>query len=307
MDFKSKKIAVISHDAGGAEIISSFVRKNNLVCFYVLSGPAVKIFEDKLGVLTHKELNVAIDQADLILCGTSWKSKIEIEAIIKARTLKKYSIVFLDHWVNYQERFIFNNMLVLPDEIFVFDEFALKIAQELFHGVKFRLIENPYFLDIKNQLLNLTIPLASQNDKFCNILYVCEPIREHALRVYGNEMYWGYNEDDALIFFLKQTNVLSNKPIHITIRPHPSEEEEKYDWVKSLLPSVIISRKEPLINQIINSSLIAGCSSMAMVIGLLANKRVVSVIPPEGRSSGLPHKNIEKLSELILKKENLHG
>ena len=46
--FKSKKILVVSHDAGGAEIISSFIKKNNLRCFYKLSGPAVNIFKSKI-------------------------------------------------------------------------------------------------------------------------------------------------------------------------------------------------------------------------------------------------------------------
>lgn len=303
MNFQSKKIAVISHDAGGAEIISSFIRRNKLDCFYVLSGPAIKIFEGKLGVLDLKELDIAIDQANLILCGTSWENKIEVEAIARARTLKKHSIVFLDHWVNYQERFILDNVVVLPDEIFVFDEFAMKTAQKLFFGVKLTLIENPYFLDIKSHLSNISAPKKPKNEIF-NILYVCEPIREHALRVYDNEMYWGYTEEDALKFFLMHLKVLSDKISYITIRPHPSEREEKYDWAKSILPRITISKSEPLINQVINANIVAGCSSMAMIIGLLANKRVVSSIPPEGNVPGLPYKEIEKLSDLIPKSEN---
>jgi small nuclear ribonucleoprotein (snRNP)-like protein len=47
---------------------------------------------------------------------------------------------------------------------------------------------------IKEQI---TIPLQeikeSSNDSMqCFVLYVCEPIREHALLTYGNERYWGY-------------------------------------------------------------------------------------------------------------------
>lgn len=38
---------------------------------------------------------------------------------------------------------------------------------------------------------------------------------------------------------------------------------------------------------------------MAMVIGLLAQKRVISCIPPGGRPCSLPQKEIEPLSELI--------
>ena len=35
------------------------------------------------------------------------------------------------------------------------------------------------------------------------ILYVCEPIREHAYLKYGNERHWGYTEEDALKYFLE--------------------------------------------------------------------------------------------------------
>ena len=46
-------VAIVSHDAGGAELISSYVkRKIDNIYLYVLSGPAVKIFERKLGFET---------------------------------------------------------------------------------------------------------------------------------------------------------------------------------------------------------------------------------------------------------------
>lgn len=32
------KLAVISHDAGGAEILSSYVKQQDIDCFYVLGG-----------------------------------------------------------------------------------------------------------------------------------------------------------------------------------------------------------------------------------------------------------------------------
>ena len=37
-------ISIISHDAGGAEIISSWAKQQNRNFFYVLEGPALKIF-----------------------------------------------------------------------------------------------------------------------------------------------------------------------------------------------------------------------------------------------------------------------
>ncbi|MBT6671689.1 MAG: hypothetical protein HOB13_03115, partial [Lentimicrobiaceae bacterium] len=45
-------IGIISHDAGGAEILSSYVlHQKNLKFSYALEGPAINIFEQKLGSL----------------------------------------------------------------------------------------------------------------------------------------------------------------------------------------------------------------------------------------------------------------
>lgn len=41
-------IGVVSHDAGAAEVISSFIKRNNLSCIYCLEGPAKSIFEKKI-------------------------------------------------------------------------------------------------------------------------------------------------------------------------------------------------------------------------------------------------------------------
>ena len=55
----------------------------------------------------------------------------------KARYLsKKYNkkvIGLLDHWTLYKEGFTFKNRILLPDEIWVTNKKALKIAQKQFN------------------------------------------------------------------------------------------------------------------------------------------------------------------------------
>ena len=58
--------------------------------------------------------------------------------------------------------------------------------------------------------------------------------------------------------------------------------------------------EEDLIIEIINSDIVVGCESMALVVGLLANKQVISSIPPEGRICQLPQKEIQHLRNLIM-------
>jgi hypothetical protein len=68
-----------------------------------LEGPALKIFERKLGPIEQMPLDDALRQSDGLLCGTSWQSDIEWRAIELARSRGKPSAAFLDHWVNYRE------------------------------------------------------------------------------------------------------------------------------------------------------------------------------------------------------------
>ena len=117
---------VVSHDAGGAEIISSFIKKNNLKCFYKLSGPAIKIFKSKIRKI-YKLKNKS--NLDLIVTGTSLKNSNEIDSIKYAK-LKKFIQFFLDHWINYKKRFVINKKMILPDEIILGDRISLNITKK---------------------------------------------------------------------------------------------------------------------------------------------------------------------------------
>ena len=90
-------VAVVSHDAGGAEILSSYVRQHRADAVFVLDGPARAIFARKLGALRHVALDAAVAQCEQVICGTSWRSDLEIDAIRAAKSLGKPSVAFLDH------------------------------------------------------------------------------------------------------------------------------------------------------------------------------------------------------------------
>ena len=57
-----------------------------------------------------------------------------------------------------------------------------------------------------------------------------------------------------------------------------------YDHIREKDPDLVqINSNSSLLKDIIAADFVAGCQSMAMVIGLLAGKEVVCVIPPDGR------------------------
>lgn len=295
-------IAMISHDAGGAEILSSYVRQQGFDSLYVLEGPARKIFERKLGPIESVPLEEAIRQSASILCGTSWQSDIELNAIKLARTLGKRSIAFLDHWVNYRDRFVRSGEIIFPDEIWVGDVMAEAMAKEIFPNLLVTLVDNPYVQDIRQELAAIqTHRLPNPNS--ISILYVCEPLSEHALMRHGDAHFWGYVEEEALRYFLSNSSALGKPIERILIRPHPSEPIEKYSWAQQEFDLPIkMGGTHTLLEEISESDFVVGCESMAMVVALLAGKRVISCIPPGGRACVLPHAEITSLQSILEKK-----
>ncbi len=291
-------VAVVSHDAGGAEILSSWLNRAHCLASVVVAGPAKAIFRRKCPQAEFLPLDVALGKSTWVLCGTGWQSSFERQAIARGRALGKKTVAFLDHWVNYRERFDEAGHSVLPDEIWVGDVEAERIAHAQFDATPIVLQPNPYFEDLLTEIVH--VQKARSGSVASQILYVCEPVADHALAQHGNERHWGYTEHDALRFFLKNVAALGQRIDAITIRPHPFELADKYQWAQDLTPLPIqFGGEHTLLEEILAADTVVGCESMAMVVGLLAGKRVISTIPPGGRPCKLPHREIEHMQRLI--------
>ena len=293
---------VISHDAGGAEILSSYVRQSEDLWLYSLSGPALKIFSAKLGPLQSLPLEDAIAQSEWVLCGTSWQSDIEWRAIGLARASGKRSVVFLDHWVNYQERFVRGGVRHLPDEIWVGDAYAELLAAKEFPDITIRLLQNPYFADIRLLVGNLNNrhTFGDKDSDTASVLFVCENISEHAALQHGDPRYWGYTEFDAIEYFFRKISVLGKPISSVVIRPHPSDPTGKYDQIIVRYAGLAsLSRGKTLLDDIAQADIVVGCESMAMVIAVQCGRRVISCIPLNEVRLKLPFEEIEILSELV--------
>jgi hypothetical protein len=290
-------VAVVAHDAGGAEILSSWLSRAPRSCSAVVAGPAAAIFRRKCPEAEYLSLDEALDKCTWVLCGTGWQSSFEREAIVFGRARGKKTVAFLDHWVNYRERFQEAGQSVLPDEIWIGDADAERIARPLFPEIPVVLQANPYLEDLLVEIARMSA--GKPRPSAASILYVCEPVADHALMQYGNERHWGYTEHDALRFFLENIDCLRQKIDVITIRPHPSERAEKYHWARDFTALPIkFGGQQTLLEETIESDIVVGCESMAMVVGLLAGKRVISTIPPAGRPCQLPQGGIEHMQRL---------
>jgi len=132
------------------------------------------------------------------------------------------------------------------------------------------------------------------------VLFVSENISDHARLQYGDERYWGYTEFEAIEYFLENIQVLGDLVEKVVIRPHPSDISGKYDWLLDKYADIVqLSVGKPLIEEIVGADVVVGCESMALVIGLLAQKKVVSCIPPGGPVCRLPQVDILHFRELV--------
>lgn len=287
---KSTRICVVSHDAGGAEVVSSYVKRNKLDCMYYLAGPAVDIFNKKLGSVISNNLDKCLVESDLFLCSMGW-SEHEWQALAKAKEMGKRVIVFLDHWTGYKARFERNGKMHLPDEIWVGDLEAEKIAQKTFLNVPVKLVPNPYYADLKGKFDSLPRHVNSSHAGI-RILYVCEPTAAESDISKAS----GYTDHDALRYFFKCISERKELIDTICLRPHPSESQDKYSWVlDNNFTNITIDGKRSLVEEIADCDWVVGRNSMALVVGLIAEKKVLSCIPPGGNACSLPHKEILNL------------
>jgi hypothetical protein len=293
-------VCVVSHDAGGAEILASYLEQSKLEYLPVVEGPALAVFRRRLGPLDSLPLERALVACRWCLLGTSWQSDLEWHALDAARRAGRPTVSFLDHWVNYAERFVRYGVQRLPDEIWVGDERALLIARQRIPAARVRMVPNPYFIHVRETLAALSARVPSRSGGGTQVLFVCENISGHASERYGDPRHWGYTEFDAINYFFHRHRGLGSEIERVVLRPHPSDTEGKYDSVvTAYAPLACLSDGATLLEEIAAASIVAGCESVALVAALMAGKRVLSCIPPGGHVQFIDQQpGIEMLRDL---------
>ncbi len=284
-------LAVVAHDAGAANHIYAWLDGEQASVF--LSGPAKEIWHERSGQINQSNMEATISKAALLITGTGWGSNLEHDARRLARNLGIKSVAVIDHWTNYHERFSREGDQVLPDEIWVSDPYALKIAQATFPTINVVQQPNDYLsrmvAEVESQQ---TTGAVYGNDR---VLYVLEPIRQA----------WGTlaipGEFEALNYFMHHRALAHVAPnAEIRLRPHPSDPPGKYDaWLKSQVnPLIVLDSAPTLAASLAWANIVAGCQTYAMVLGLGCGRTVISSIPAWAPPCILPHLDIIRLSRL---------
>lgn len=292
-------IGVIAHDAGAAEFISSYLRRNKQPFQCCLEGAARGIFARKIGAVDLLPLAKVVEDSDWLLCGTSFLSDLEWSGLRAGREAGKRTVSVIDHWVNYRQRFFRHDTWCFPDEAWLGDALGMELARRDVPEIQLKLVDNPYFLDLREELQSISAPERRKGGGL-RILYVSEPLRDDGLALYGDERYWGYTEEEALRYFLANTGAITDDVAQIVVRAHPQEPRDKYAWAVEEFPLPIVTNEDKtLLQQVVASDIVVGGATMAMVVGLLGGKRVVSCLPPGARTVPLPHPEIEVMADLI--------
>lgn len=296
-------ILIVCNDAGGAEIISNYIKKKHHNKYvFCIKGPAIKIFRKNIKNFKNKNKIINFSKIDKLLIGTSIKSKHELRHLKNAKKNNIYTLCFLDHWTNYKKKLTLNKKLILPNEFLVGDIYSKNIAKKSFPKIKISLIKNPYFTEIENKIKKIYKDDAHKNE-LKNILYLTEPLKNQAKYFYNDPKYYGYDEFSALENFFNYILNYKKKILNlipIKIRLHPAENKNKYNKIFNKYKKInfTISKENDLVKDIVSSNFVVGCETTALVVALIAKKKVFCSIPKNGKKSSLPYKKLMKISKL---------
>ncbi len=312
---RSKKVLIVSHDAGGAEVLAAYIKKNPYKedFFCVLDGPADNIFKKRglekiIGDKTNNPNDIfeKISNIDIVVTSMSWSSDLEQVYLQLAKELKIKTAVYLDHWVNFRERFGYpregwkkNN----PDEFWVGDEYAYQKAIKEFPNSPIKIVPNQYFQEIQDQYNNFVSENVIDN-KGQDIIFMSEPLSE-PFNTYGDKATKKCTEytifDNICDLFAKK-----KEKRNIVIRFHPSEKSEKYDQIIEKYKDEITIKKshnKDILFDVARAKYIIGLESMVLVITYLCGKPTVSFLPTDEVTCPLPFEDIKKIkTEEELKK-----
>lgn len=288
-------IAVVAHDAGAANHIIAWVKNvGHEQIRACMKGPALTLWKRAFpDTITDDELADTMSTARTLVSGTGWASNLEYDARKMALQSRVKSIAVLDHWMNYRARFVRDELEILPDEIWVTDEYAKKLAEKEFPTLKTVQQPNLYLDNLVREVRLHGFIREDVTDT--HFLYVLEPIRQ----AWGKDVVAG--EFAGLDYFINNLNSFGlDDNLSIRLRPHPSDPAGKYDqWINAHNGMKIsLDNSQTLAESIAWSDVVVGCQTYALVVALAAGKRVFSSIPPWAPPCVLPQPGIIKLSDL---------
>ncbi len=281
----TKKIAFVAHDAGAANLVIHYFKHYSIRVVPFLQGPALQIWQRHFpGQPIADSLFDCIYGSELLISGTGWASNLEHESRVIANQMSIRTIAVLDHWTNYEQRFVRDGLTQFPEVIWVFDEEARMMATAAFGHIPVHVLPNVYIA----QILSKIVPDSGSR----RLLFLSEPVGQR----------WGTTtpgEFLAFEYFYKNLNKLNLEDCEIIVKPHPFDDLAKFDHPMFNQPRIQVHADISLEEAISCSTSVFGIESYAMVIAKMSGRSVYSCIPPNEYSISLPHQNIVQIRNLL--------
>ena len=273
--------------------MASYISANRPRFISSLSGPAIEVFKRKLGKFQNVSLDDLMRRCDWALTGTGWQSDNEWLAISLARAEGKRVVSILDNWVNYSARFVRNNIEVLPDQIWVVDEFAYGLATRAFPNTPIVKIELPNLRrDFKNRVLEFERIYSTPQKG--TVLF----LSDNTLGVtdVSHEPGFAVSDNDGFELTFNRRHRLDYYVAPITIRPHPSEPISNWLWAISKFgDDVEISEGRELEEDIARHGIVIGGRTIALTFAVDCRRTVFSTYLTLGRQLPIPRTGIQPL------------
>jgi hypothetical protein len=288
------RVLVVLADAGSIKpLLSWAILKSSEIGSLIVIANRDFFISKEFGIAIHiMDDSSALKLLDtfeptFVLTGTSYPGGSFELRIIEACKTKNISVsTYFDHWQNFQARFMLQENLIYPDEIWVLDQQAYDFAViEGLSSSKLQIVGNPFF-----NMLKTWRPVFCKQDfiktiggnYYSNyILYLPDFISG------SNEssVIYGFDEFDVLnhiINFLEKNNYFESYTL--VVKLHPSHTYELFqNYIqkhhKALNKNIIIIQNVDIKSLAYFASLIIGLFSMALLEAKIINPAVIRFCP----------------------------
>lgn len=278
-----KQLLVVVHDAGGAEVIAAYLKAQKKKANYAAyaTGPAARIFKREGIVYTpapksHAGMHRLMQGASELLTATGWMTDTERIALSAAKEAGLKTRVYLESWNRYRERFGYPAkgwQKNLPDELWVGDRDAERLAKRFFPKTRVRFVANEYFKRIKARV--------SKNSG--NAILFLSDVSPHAA---------------VALEELLQECAQQGVKDRIRIRFHPADDRRRFDSLIAAYRLALSIEKSPekdLVTDLAEARVVVGAETVALAVASIAGKQAVSIVP-KGTQAYLPQQKLRRVS-----------
>ncbi|MBR3722831.1 MAG: hypothetical protein IKN12_08700 [Selenomonadaceae bacterium] len=263
-----KKIIFLAHDPGGSDVIApvykAFPTELYDKIFYA-AGPAGDKYEtyrkDKEDILRSLEAYLKQNELQCLVTGTSWADDTEIRSIAMCKSAQVVTVSVLDYWSNYAKRFLSaeSGETIYPDFYFMMDDIAKKEA--IADGVPESIIKVVGHPGLDKYLLKNK---SKDSKPKTRVLFLSQPLSA----LYGKSL--GFNEYDVMEDLMSICKELS---LPLSIKFHPKDSMDfKAKYQK-------LSINGDTDEAMLNSKIVVGMNTMALLYGALMGVSVISYQP----------------------------